>query len=243
MIGRREILAYLRGRWKTVIAVWVIGCFSEVFIVVAERILAYRFPMNGVSLLAALMLDLICLSPLKVGQASFYYTLITDSDRATVTTVFDWYRSGYLRSIRWRLRIWAMRTGLYVVLNIPTTLLLYIGNITEQHGAFTVAAVALVFSLVFLLISLVITEMILVRYIPALYLLGRTRRAFSLSKQISKGYVNEFIWVYLRFFYIPPLLYTACAVTSHQQFLRFSVQNREHHLKHARNRGRIKDNF
>ncbi len=207
----------------------------------------------------ALLTDLLLLSPLKAGRALFYETLVTDGNQATIKLLFQFYRHGYVNCIGWRVHLWLQRIGWHMLFSVPSALFLYISRTAEQSGSETLALIAFVFSLVFLVIAFTVTEILLFRYIPAVYLLSKVvslRHAFSLSKRISKGYTNNWTLLYLDyagwslsflllfpFLYVSPLFHTARAATVKQLFSEISPQNHQQVLQRKKNHGKIRNEF
>ncbi len=256
-INRSEASAYLHGKWKTAIIIQFLCISTELLLITAEWIIFYRFPVIPVFLFG-LLLDLLLLSPLKIGRAFFYETLITDSKKAQITLFFHFFRRGYFRCVCWRIRLWLLRIGWYCLLTVPSALFLFISRAAEGSGEETLAMIAFIFSLVFLVIALTVTEILLFRYIPTLYLLttGVSSHVFSLSRRISKGYTNMWTLLYLDyagwalsflfffpFFYVSPLFHTARAATAKRLFLEISPQIHQQLLQHGKNHGRIRNEF
>ena len=257
-VNRSQARTYLHGHWKTAVYVEMICLCAELLLVVAEGVGFYRF--GTIPLLPfALLVDLFLFSPLKAGRALFYDTLVTDSNTANLKLVVRFFRHGYARSVAWRLKIWLWRAGLYILLTIPSAAFLYISRLAEQKDSATFAMIAFAFSLIFLASALIITEILLLCYIPAVYLLTQVKeakRAMHLSKRLSKGSNETWIGLHLDYagwcfsliflfpvFYVSPLFQTARAATVRKLFLRISPRIHEQHLKRKKNHGRIRNEF
>ncbi len=249
---------YLREKWKTAIFVQLLCIFAEVILIVAEGICFYRFAEIPAFPLG-LLFDLLLLSPLKAGRALFYETLVTDSNKATLKLLFWFYKHAYAGSVGWRLQLWLYRIGWHSLFSVPSALFLYISRAAEQSGSETLAMIAFVFSIVFLVIAFTITEILLFQYIPAVYLLSKvisSRHAFSLSKRLSKGCTNKWTLLYLDyagwslsffllipFFYVSLLFHTARAATVKRLFSDISPQIHQQLLQRGKNHGRIRNEF
>lgn len=257
-ISRSQAAAYLRGKWKTAVLVQFLCIGAEILLIVVEGICFFRFaavPVFPIGLLA----DLLLLSPLKAGRALFYETLVSDSNKATVKRLFWFYGHGYARSVGWRIQLWFRRIVWHIFFSVPAALFLYISRVAEQSGSETLAMIAFVFSLIFLVIAFTVTEILLFRYIPAVYLLSKvvsSQYAFSLSKRVSKGYTGKWTLLYLDyagwsfsffllipFFYVSPLFHTARAATVNRLFSEISPQIHQQLLQRGKNHGRIRNEF
>ena len=255
---RSQASVYLRGYWKSAILVQLLSISAEILLIAAEGVCFYHFtaiPIFPLGLLA----DLLLLSPLKAGRAKFYETLVTDGDKASIKLLFGFYRHGYTRTVDWRVRLWLRRIGWQLLFSVPSALFLFISRMAEQRGEETFSMIAFVFSLIFLVFAFTITEIILFRYIPAVYLLSKvtsSRWAFSLSKRLSKGYTNNWTLLYLDYagwafsfllffpyFYVSPRFHTARAATVNQLFSQISPHIQQQHLQRERNHGRIRNEF
>lgn len=255
---RSKAATILQGQWKTAIFVQILCIGAETILIVAEGFCLYRFgeiPLFPFWLLA----DLLLLSPLKAGRALFYETVVTGDDKATIKQLLRFYAHGYSRCIEWRAGLWLRRMGLHIMLSIPAALFLFISRAIEQSGQETLAMIAFIFSLIFLVIGFTVTEILLFRYIPAVYLLTKVvsvPHAFSLSKRISKGLTTNWTLLYLDyagwsfsfllffpFFYVSPLFHTARASTVRRLFSEISPQIHQQLLQRRKNHGRIRNEF
>ncbi len=206
-----------------------------------------------------LLADLLVLSPLKAGRAQFYETLVSDGSKATVKLLFRFYRHDYTRAVGWRVRLWLRRIGWQILFSAPSALFLFISRMAEQRGSETFSMIAFVFSLIFLAFAFAVTEIVMFRYIPAVYQLAKvasSRHAFALSKHLSKGYSNNWALLYLDyagwafsllllfpFFYLSPLFHTARAATINRLFSEISPHIHQQLLQRGKNHGRIRNEF
>lgn len=252
---RSKASVYLKGIWIQSILAEGIVLLAEFLIIAAEGVCVYRFAYITFFPLF-LLTDVLVLSPLKAGHAYFYKTAASDKSKTKASLLFHFYHHGYFRCIGWRLQLWIRRIALYIPLCLPSAFFIYIGKTVTSE---TIGMVAFAFSLIFLLIALVTTEILLFRYIPAVYLLTRVtsaKRAFLISKRLSKGNTGSWVQLHLDyagwcfslillipFFYISPLYQTARAATVKELFLGISAEICEQPLQRGKNRGRIRSKF
>ena len=88
-----------------------------------------------VMLLAVLAVDLLLLSPLKIGRALWYDTVCNEPQKATFSLFFRFYRHRYLCAVNWRIRLWTRMLFQAVVYAWPIAALnavsaVYAGNET-----------------------------------------------------------------------------------------------------------------
>ncbi len=258
MINRKSAAAYLRGKWKLAIFVQLLCISAEMVLIATEGFgitRVHAMPLLPLGLLA----DLLLLSPLKAGRGLFYETVVTNKEDSSLSLLFRFYKHGYVHSVTWRIRLWLRRIGWHVILSLPSALFLYISRTVEKNGSETLAMIAFIFSLLFLVVAFIVTEILLFRYIPAVYLLSKgipSREALLLSKRLSKGYTNHWALLYLDyagwslaflllipFFYVSPLFHVARAATAKRSFSDISPQNYQQLLQRGKNRGRIRNEF
>lgn len=256
--SRSQAATFLKGKWKTAILVQCLCIGAEILLIVTEGICLYCFPAIPIFPIGVLV-DLLLLSPLKAGRALLYETVVSDGDKASTKLLFRFFSHGYTRSIGWRLELWLRRIGWHILFSVPSALFLFISRAAEQRGRETLAMIAFIFSLLFLVIAFLVTEILLFRYIPAVYLLSKvasSRHALLLSKRLSKGYTNNWTLLYLDyagwsfsflllfpFFYVSPLFHTARAATVKRLFSEISPQIHQQLLQRGKNHGRIRNEF
>ncbi len=257
-VKRSQARAYLQGYWKVAVFAETVCIGAEILLIIAEWVCFYRS--NGIPFYPlALLVDLLLISPLKAGRALFYKTLVTNEEPAKPKLIFRYFYNGYTRSVAWRLALWLRRLGLLLLLSIPSAVFLYISGIAGGEQSQTVAMIAFAFSLVFLVFALIGTEILLFRYIPAVYLLSQVttaKHALRVSKRISKGNAGNWAVLYLDYagccflllflfpvLYVLPTFHTARAATANQLFLQISPLIQEQHLQRGKNHGRIRVEF
>ena len=156
------------------------------------------------------------------------------------TLVFTFYRQGYGRALRWRLGLFIRRLGWGALCYAPSALIAGYRELLRRGGSDTPLAdltmlLCTLLGLMALLGGFVALEMLMLRYLPAQYLLAdpEERHLFRRARQIMRGRMGEAIWLYLGFagwfaacfavlpyFYAAPLFQTMRA----QAFLRFLRQ-------------------
>lgn len=84
--------------------------------------------------LIAVIVDLLLLSPLKIGRALLYDTAVCDADAISLRLLFRCFRFGYKRSLFWRIGIWyrTFLTALWI--SLPTALVRFCREyVTNSH--------------------------------------------------------------------------------------------------------------
>ncbi len=191
--------------------------------------------------------DLLVLSPLKVGRALFFETRVTDPFSARFTQLFRFYGRGYCRCVAWRFSVWCKRLGWSVLLSVPSALLLWLARRIGQNGNAHVALLAFMIAISLLILAIMATELILTRYIPSVYLLIHVPTAaiaLRLSRQLSKHTLAKWAQLYLDYagwslsfviiipiFYVSALFQTARAALVRQLISQNTSKIREHLLK------------
>ncbi len=185
----------------------------------------------GVVLLGTLLLDWLLVSPLLAGQAVFYRRTAeaardTEPDgehrrgraddpaglrengpvEPSYTILFTFFRRGYVRALRWRLGLFLRRLGWGALCYAPAALIAGYAELVRRGGAHTPLAdmtmlLCTVFGLAALAGGFVVLEMLMLRYLPARYLLDdpEEKRPFRHARHIMRGRLGETIWLYLGF--------------------------------------------
>lgn len=213
----------LKPHWLSAVTVQGIGVAVSLLLWIAEWLAAKELSpliasffgtaaLSGplaaaVILTIALLLDLLLASPLRVGKAAFYRTL-GEGGNAFAKQLGRYYRSGrYGKSVRWRLALWTRRALFGVPCTLPAVLLFALANYTFQRGMTApdeqlTYLLLLIASVFFLLVGLTVLQLLMLRYMPAQYLLeecGSVREAIRLSKRLTKGKTGETAALYLQF--------------------------------------------
>ena len=120
--------------------------------------------------------------------------------------VFSFFRGGYGRALRWRLGLFLRRLGWGTLCYAPAALIAGYAELVRRGGARTPLAdmtmlLCTVFGLAALAGGFVVLEMLMLRYLPARYLLDdpEEKRPFRHARHIMKGRLGETIWLYLGF--------------------------------------------
>ncbi len=228
----------LKRRWQPAITVQCIGCTAVLFLLVAERLLCrWLTPsLGGYAVWAAAALaiiaDLLLTSPLRVGQSHFYRALAGGSPEAPIRVWHMYRHGGYRKTVSWRLGLWLRRAGWTLLFGFPAAAVFAYAVYCRQTGLTdplsqmlyllsTVTAAGL------LIAALIVTQLVMLRYMPAQYLLAEeptAKAAFRRAKQMMKGKTGEAAGLYLGFsgwlfaclfglpyFYAAPLFFTTRA--------------------------------
>ena len=87
-----------------------------------------------VNVVCVLLLDLLILSPLKVGRALWYDTACTDPTGASLALFFRFFRFQYFKTILWRLQLWSRMLCWTVVYAFSLFLVRYVKTFFEAYG-------------------------------------------------------------------------------------------------------------
>ena len=245
-VDRSQAKRHLQGARSAAVGIQTTCALIELSLIVAQ---GYGLTTSLAPVLFPLSvgIDLFLLTPLKVGRALYFETRVTEPQAARFSQLFHFYRTGYRRCIAWRFSVWCIRFGLTVLFCVPCAILLLVTRMAAQSGAPTVAVVSFLLSLCLLVLALLLTEVLLFRYIPSVYLLIHVRSARSamrLSRRITKrtsglwaqlflnyaGYCFTFPLVF-PFFYVSALFQTARAALTRQLILQNTAEIREHLLQ------------
>lgn len=255
-IGRATAKAYLHGRWRQAVTVQVLVFISEL------SLLLTALWLPGPAVLATttvLITDILMLSPLKAGRAFFFETLTADSDAATVSLAFRYYRHGYVKAVGWRLFVWGNRVFLSLLLYLPSLFLFAFSRVLgENHptqAELLFSLVCFAFGVLLTVVTFVIIEILLFRLQPLPYLLSHTRTlrdAVSLSYRITKKRTGTITLLYLdhlggafaSLFLLPwpyasSLFHTAKAATFRRFLSQIPTENATHVLQHRKKYGRM----
>ncbi|MBO5928852.1 MAG: hypothetical protein J6Q42_02415 [Clostridia bacterium] len=250
-IRREEIHRLLQSHRKTAVAVEsflvlvkLLGIFLWVSIVGNATIWQ-----NAVLCVVLLWLDLLLISPLKAGKARFYYRIAKGDDTVSFSLLFYYFNHRYRKCISWRLSIWLKRYGYWLLAFLPCSALLFWYRYLQNNPALSSAALFL--GIVLGVLALLLVEIRLLRYMPAIYWLScplSLKRTLSVSVTLSAHRLNHLVGFYasygwwvlflpfiVPYFYISPLFQTARAATVDKMILEFLKQP----LQHWKNHGKI----
>lgn len=256
-IVRRRAKELLKGTRHKALGIQLFITTTQLLVIGAEYAFFLRLP-NVVTILLIFTLDLLLISPLKAGRNLYYYSLVTQNTD-NFRLFFHFFGDQYQKSIAWRLRLWTLRLLLNVILCVPCSYLLYLSQRTERYGNNTISLIALAFFVVLMVFAFLITELLLLRYLPAGYLLTKVntaKEAFRMAKQISKGNLQTILYIYLSFvgwcflfpfilpfFYVEPLFQIECALLMADLISKNSKLFYPQHLKRHGNHGKIMNDF
>ena len=161
-----------------------------------------------------LMIDLLVLSPLKIGRTLVYDTFIEDPDSISFKLLFRYYRFGYFKTIVWRFFRWMRIFMVALVVSFPPFLTLYY----RQDIVDPVRWNAM--TLLYLCFSLLGIVAVFLRTIAdslsghLLIYLSQTRSLFRLYKDVFKSPLfllwplYQMCWEQLPFFVLSPLFFS-----------------------------------
>ncbi len=194
-------MIHLRGRWVIAVSVQIVVAAAGVLLLSV----AWWLPGSDIVITAlSLLLDLLLLSPLKVGRALFFETLAADGEAATIALMFRYYRFRYGQALGWRLFVWSQRVLWSAVLYLPSLFLFAcsrtLGEVSVTQAETLLATVCFTFGVFLTVITVITVEIILLKLQPIPYLLAHTnglRSAVRLSKRITKRRRGLLIFLYL----------------------------------------------
>ena len=247
----KEARGRLRGHWEKSVSVQCVLLCLDLFLMAGELLLLRLLSMgaeqvvhadellqirslwkHAVVVLGFAAADLLLTSPFRLGQAAFF-DAIAGGSPIPVRAIWCYYRRGYARSIRWRLAIWGRRLLWGALCFAPAAGILGYGRILRANGVETpFNDVCRLFCLIFGLFSLaagwILLELIMLRYMPAQYLIAQGQdvgASLSDARRLVKGKTGEIAWLYIGFsgwlascllfvpfFYVSPLFLTTRAV-------------------------------
>ena len=245
----------LKGQWKVaVLAQWMVlaaGLFLLLLEVAALRLTGLGMEkvihideidgdpgllLHAAVIVGIVALDLLLTSPLRLGQAAYYYR-VTDSRRqkpvpsACLRRYYRWNRYGV--AVRWRLSLWIFRVLWGVACFLPAALILGFAQLLRERGdGGPLNAVTVLFSQAFglfaLLAGFMALQLIMLRYMPAQYFLQEGKSvsaAFKKSRRLMRGRTGEAAWMMagfsgwllpcllvLPYLYVSPLYLTSRAL-------------------------------
>ena len=161
---------------------------------------------HALIIVGIVLLDILVTSPLRAGQAAYYYRTADPARTEYVSSGIlrcCYTRGSYGRAVRWRLILWWYRLLWGSVCTLPAAMLLGYGQLLFQRGGDDpVANIQILFcgffGLFALLAGFVTMQLILLRYMPAQYFLAEektVRGALRRGKQLMKGRVGEAAWM------------------------------------------------
>lgn len=240
-VSSKQAKQLLVGHWKSALAV---ECFLALchtlpvllWIVLVNTVTPTQRAVGCVILLWA---DLLLLSPLKAGKAAFYIRVVKQRKETHFPQLFLFFKKGYRRTVRWRLRLWLKRCGYWLIALLPSSALLFWNRFLQNYPV--LSAIALLLSVVLGFFAVVFTEIRLLRYVATIYLLPCAlsfKEIFILSKTVFSKQLNRLVNFYLAHGYLlffPPLFYTSYAATIYAIMQEFAKQP----LQHWKNHGKI----
>ncbi len=176
-------------------------------------------------------------------------------ERPSYSLIFFFFHHGYWRTLSWRLGLFVRRLGWGMLCYAPSALIAGYGEIIRRSGSRTPLAdmtmlLCTLLGLMALLGGFVVLEMLMLRYLPAQYLLADPKEGglFRQARHIMHARVGETIWLYLGFagwfaaslavipyFYAAPLFQTTRAAAV-LRFIRYAPPEQQRGQKKGENR-------
>ncbi len=160
---------------------------AECFVSAAEIVLI--FLSFQIHILFVLVADLLLLSPLKIGRALLYDTIVSDPSSVSLGLLFRYYRSRYFKTVLWRISLWKRVSLTALLISLPSFLVLlyqrYITDTGLQNTASFLHVVLLVGGVVFLVCAILY-------HTPSAFLVIYTRNTRSIMYLQKKVFGNTF---------------------------------------------------
>ena len=204
----------LKGRWKSAVAAQTLQLLATAAGSALGVGAFAAFGDRGLSLAAAtvLTLDILAVSPLKWGIASFYWQSIYRPDTAFGTCLRTAYRSHYRKAVAWRVQLRLRQMGWFAVCMLPWVLGCVALTRFETLTATPWTAAATVFlravTSFCIPAGVAAYAVCMLAYLPALYLMiagADTGEAFAWSRKLMKGSYNQTAWYFGGFVWWLPL--------------------------------------
>ncbi|MDD3693426.1 MAG: hypothetical protein PHX02_05925 [Oscillospiraceae bacterium] len=176
----------------------------RIFGLSAEKVVRASDLVNGgwiyaVIIAALLIIDWLLISPVILGRQSFYWGIVSGAD-VSVFSIFRYYGRHYVFSLRWRLSRWLYRVAYTGICLLPAAFAVGTTRAIRQSGINTAFADVLmlfgtVFGFVFFIFGLIFTEILMIRTMPAAFLLTAEendkypKQLFRCSVRLMRGHV------------------------------------------------------
>lgn len=247
---------YLKGQWLAAIAVqfflavaWMMVLLIELMIMRVTNLdvekVVYASDLwsgqwkYGALMVGLLLLDWFLITPLKLGQAAFYWQ-ITEGKEASISRLFSFFYKRYGSALHWRASLFCRRLLWAGLCYAPAALTVGYASVVRRNGSDApVTDVTLllctVFSLLFLVGGLLVYQLLMLRYLPTAYILSMSedkntsKKLFHRASRLMRGHVSEAFglcagfagWfllclLLLPFIYAAPLFQTTRALAARQ---------------------------
>lgn len=206
----------------------------------------------GAVTVGTLLLDWLFISPLLLGQ-SLYYWRLAAGEKVSFTAVFTFCQHGYGRALQWRLFLFLRRMLWTALCYLPAALVMGYAELVRRSGSNTPLAditlmLCTMFGFLLLLAGFLVSEMLMLRYLPAAYLTAldsedSIHSIFRQSREVMKGHIGETFWTIIGFigwflscllvapyFYVSPLFRTSLTIVI-RRYLAEMEPSRQHKIK------------
>ncbi len=225
-MGNKRVRFHLKGNWgQAVLAEGGILCV-QILLTLAEwgimlglgvRIgsAMFLYPSTDIRpvlarmviMIVLVVLDLLILSPLKLGRSVFYWQMVNSVRPVEGSRTRYFEGRLYGQAIHWRLRLWGWRLLWSLLLWLPAIALLGVGEWLRldslRRGAMDFTCVVfLLMGIIAFLGGWLVAEMVMMRYRPAAYGIGqgmKVKEAFRWAVTVTKGRTESILWLYLRY--------------------------------------------
>ncbi len=190
----------LKGNWSSAILVQIVMLGVPLCLLLLEVWALRLFRVDVAVTSAGVLFDLLLLSPLKIGQTGFYLRVAVGEPAEGKRMIREFQPRRWFRAIRYRLVLWLLRLGFWSLFFVPCAVLLFHGT----SGEGLLCLLARVLGVLTLLMGALVTELSLLRLMPARVYLAAdpklsVRRAFTLARRNTRGELGALFWRYLGF--------------------------------------------
>lgn len=148
-----------------------------------------------------MLLDWLLISPLLLGRLAFYQ-YVASGNEAAFRLIFKYFGKRYFQALRWRLTLFYHRLICLLICLTPTALAAGISKMIRQSGGSTPAADVIILlcnliGLFMLLAGLIISEILMLRRLPAAYMIigndngSYPKKLFRTSAKKMRGHIIE----------------------------------------------------
>ena len=240
-VSPKQTRMLLAKHWKSVFAVESFLILCQTLPILLWMLLVNTVTQEEMTVGCVVLLwgDLLLFSPLKAGRSLFYYGIAKQEKKVSFSRLFYFFKKGYRRAVRWRLRLWITRYSYWLVALLPCSALLFWNR--HLQSCPVLSAISLLLAVVLGVFAIVFTEIRLLQYLAAVYLLPYSlpfKEVFTLSKTIFAKQLNRWVNFHLAYGYLillPPVFHTARAATVNTMMQEFAKQP----LQHWKNHGKI----
>ena len=215
----------LKGNWLTAITVQCLTVTTGVLTILAEIMAMKVIGLDsqvvfitdlwngkwqyGAILAGMLILDWLLLSPLLLGRAAFFWNVSAGKDEPDFTLLFSYFCKRYGKALHWRFSLFLRRIWWEILCYMPAAFLWACAGWIHRYGTGSLVSdltltLCTVFGFLSLIGGFIGSEMLMMRYLPAAYLLAGnpekgSRNLFRESRRIMRGHVGEMAWLYAGF--------------------------------------------